>query len=245
MGASAKEYNKIEVKNNMHLDNNDEEVEVIKVDKKDLKPVVATQPKKANKNLIGRLVSGVVGPEGASGIGEYINEEIIKPAIKNAILDTATSGLNVIVDSITSGIQMAIFGEKGRPVNRYGSASRYRGYGNPSGGYNNRTNYTSRYTSQQPEPVTDRTRTVGRSSRHGVDEYVIEDRYDAAEVLTQLTEAADNYNSVSIADYYDLIGVASVYTDNDYGWTMDSIVRATIVTVRGGYVIKFPPVEVI
>jgi hypothetical protein len=78
-----------------------------------------------------------------------------------------------------------------------------------------------------------------------VDEYIIEERYDAARVLTTLTENAEVYGSVSVADYYDLIGVATRYTDNTYGWTMESITQASIVPIRGGYVIKFPPVEVI
>jgi hypothetical protein len=54
------------------------------------------------------------------------------------------------------------------------------------------------------------------------------------------------YDRVSIADYYDLIGVDAQHTDHNYGWTIDSITRAMIVPVRGGgYIIKFPPTEVI
>lgn len=227
----AKKYNEIEAKNNMNITK--EEDITVTTEKKELKQVVSVQPKKVKKGLIGRLVSGVLGPEGAAGIGEYVNEEIVKPAIKN-----------IIVDAVTSGINMIMYGERGgRPGGGYGSG--YRSYGTrPGGGYSSRpTNYTSRYTSQQPEPV-DRRANV-RGSRYVVEEYVIEDRYDAASVLTTLTEHADMYDNVSVADYYDLIGVPSQYTDNQYGWTIDSISRATIIPVRGGYIIKLPPVEVI
>lgn len=221
-----KKYNEVEQTDNMKIK---EEVSEERVEKKTLEKVVSVQPKKVKRGLVGRLVSGVLGPEGAAGIGEYITEEIIKPAVKN-----------LIVDSVTSGINKLMYGDKvGGGYRPYNSGGYQRqSYG---GGYQ-RTNYSSRYTQHNPEPA--QPRTAGRP-RHGVEEYLIEERNDAAHVLVTLTENADMYGHVSVADYYDLIGVASVYTDNQYGWTIDSINRASIVPVRGGYIIKFPPVEVI
>lgn len=223
---SAKKYNNVKPIKNEVI----EEVTEVSVEKKTLEKVVSVQPQKVKRGLINRLISGVMGPEGVSGIGEYVNDEIIKPAIKN-----------IIVDAVTSGINMIMYGERGgRGGNRGGYGS---GYSRQSqgGGYQQRTNYTSRYTQHNPEPAP---REVSRN-RHGVEEYLINDRNDAAHVLVQLTENADIYGNVSVADYYDLIGVASVYTDNQYGWTFDSITRATIVAVRGGFVIRFPQVEVL
>ena len=223
MTKASKKYNEIEVNKNIKVVH--EEVEVDGApEKKDIKKVVTVEPKKVKKGLLNRLVKGIVGPEGLPGIGAYVNDEIVKPAIKN-----------IIVDAVTSGINMVMYGDskptRGGGYNHYARTSHH----------TSRTNYTSRYTSQQPEPSERR----ARPSRYGVEEYIIEDRYDASHVLTSLTENADMYDNVSIADYYDLIGVPSQYTDNQYGWTIDTISRATIVPVRGGYVIKFPPVEVI
>ena len=220
-----KKYNEIEAKDNMKVEGTEEEV-VEKQEKKELTKVVSQPPKKRKRSLLGRLAAGVLGSEGASGIGQYVTEEIVLPAVRN-----------IIYSAIESTARMAIFGDKGGvpPANRNYSGQTRRDY-RPA------TNYTSRYASTQPEP---RERLAPKTSRHGVEEYVIEDRYDAAHVLNSLTEYADRYDSVSVADYYDLIGVPSQYTDNTYGWTLDSISRASIVPVRGGYVIKFPPVEVI
>lgn len=224
----AKKYNEVPVKDNMKLeediDNNSEDFAV--KEKKELKKLVNVQPKKVKRNLLSRLVTGVLGPEGLPSIGSYVNDEIVKPAIKN-----------IIVDAVTSGINMVMYGEKS--PNRGGNNT---SYSRNRTTYRPATNYTSRYANTQSEPTE---RKVARSSRHGVEEYVIEDRFDAAHVLTTLTENADMYDSVSVADYYDLIGVPSQYTDNTYGWTIDSITRASIVPIRGGYIIKFPPVEVI
>lgn len=219
-------YNKVETKNNMDISKGGDEIS--KVERKSLDKVVAGEPKKVKKSLVGRLVTGVLGPEGLPGIGQYVSEEIIVPAIKN-----------IIVDAVTSGINMVMYGDsKGTTPRNYGGAPRYTGYG---ASHRPTVNYTSRYTSQQPEPSQMSTRGV----RQGVEEYIIENREDAAHVLTTLTEQADMYGSVSIADYYDLIGIPSNYTDNNYGWILETIAHSSIRPVRGGHVIKFPPAEVI
>jgi hypothetical protein len=218
-----KKYNEVPVKNNMNVDNNEEEV--APKEKEKLQKIVQAQPTKVKRGLLGRLFTGIVGPDGLPSIGAYVNEEIIKPAVKGIIYDAITSGL-------------------GRALNM--------DYRNPRTGHTqyNRVSTTQgggrRYSNmynQRNEP--EERRQPVRTSRYGVNEYVITDRYDAANVLTSLTEAADRYDNVSVADYYDLIGEPSQYTDNNYGWTIDSIVHATIMPVRGGYIIKFPPVEVL
>jgi hypothetical protein len=222
----AKKYNEIEVKDNMNVerDENNEEV-VEQKEKKQLTKVVQTQPAKVKRSLFGRLVTGIMGPEGLPSIGAYVNEEIVKPAIKN-----------IIYDAITSGLGRALNMDYRQPRSGHTSYNRV-------SSSRQSTNYSNRYNNSRREP--EERRTPVRPSRYGVDEYIIEDRFDASHVLTSLTEAADKYDSVSVADYYDLIGAPSQYTDNTYGWTIDAIVGATILPVRGGYIIKFPPVEVI
>lgn len=220
----AKKYNNVKPVKTVEA----EEVTEVTTEKKTLEKVVAVQPQKVKRNLVSRLFNGVMGPDGVSGIGEYVNDEIIKPAIKN-----------IIVEAVTSGINMIMYGERGgRGTYRGGSGTGHsRNY--QGGGYQ-RTNYTSRYTQHNPAPEP---REVSR--RYGVEEYLINSREDAAHVIVQLTENAEVYGNVSVADYYDLIGVASVYTDNQYGWTYDAIIHSTIAPVRGGYIIKFPQVEVL
>jgi hypothetical protein len=78
-----------------------------------------------------------------------------------------------------------------------------------------------------------------------VDEYIINTKHDAEQVLKSLKEGASKYGSVTVADYYDSIGIASYYTDNDHGWTAETFDKAKVVKWRRGYTIKFPPVEVL
>lgn len=206
----------------MKVDSSEEEV----IDKKERKPleqIIDKKPTKVKRSLFGRLAKGVLGEEGLPSIGAYVAEEIIVPAIKN-----------IVYDSITSGLGRALFKD-----GKHGGHS----YGRRGGSYKPNTNYSSQYRSGRPEPAEPR---VVRSTRNAVEDYKIEDRNDATYILTSLVEHADKYDSVSVADYYDLIGVeAHQFTDNNHGWTYDTITRATILPVRGGYIIKFPPVEVI
>ena len=225
----AKEYNKIEARNNMKIEKETEKTEEKRVP---LQKVVSVEPKKVKKGLLSRLAVGVMGPDGLPGIGTFVAEEIIKPAIKN-----------LIVDSVTSGINKMMYRDGGGPTNRHHGYSPHRGYPQPP----QYTNYANRYNASQssaPQPVQPSESRVP-AVRYGVDDYKLTDRNDASHVLISLTENANNYGTVSVADYYDLIGVASAYTDNNYGWSAEGMARATIMPVAGGYIIKFPQVEVI
>lgn len=231
----SKEYNKVLVKNNMEV-NKPVEVDTVSqsAERPKLQGVVGTAPKKVKKSLLSRLITGLVGPDGASNIGGYVSEEIIKPAIKN-----------IVVDAVTSGINMIMYGDRGIPNRgaRYGSSTTYRPNTNYGTSYNSRP--AERSYGREPVNEPRRANVGSISTRYGVEEYIIDDRYDAAHVLTSLTECADRYGMVSVADYYDLIKAESKFTDNSYGWRHDTISSARIVPHRGGYIIKFPPVEVL
>lgn len=218
-----KDYNKVPVKDNMKVEAEavEQETGTPKEEKPKMKKVVQVQPTKVKKSLFSRFIKGIVGPEGLSGIGTQVNEEIIIPAVKN-----------IIFDAITSGVSRALH------MDYRQARGGHTPYNRPP--VNTRTNYQGRYEQREPEE-----RKVAPRTRYGVEEYRIPDRYDASHVLTTLTENADRYDVTSIADYYELIGVPAQHTDHNYGWTIDSITKATIVPVSGGYIIKFPPVEVI
>lgn len=73
------------------------------------------------------------------------------------------------------------------------------------------------------------------------DDIVLDNRGEAEEVLSRMDELIDMYGLVSVADYYDLVGVTGKYTDNKYGW--NDIQTASVVRVRDGYMIKLPRVS--
>lgn len=76
------------------------------------------------------------------------------------------------------------------------------------------------------------------------DEVVIGSRGEAEDVLSRMDDLIDMYKVVSVADFYDLVGMSCDYTANKYGWS--NIRNAQVVRVRDGWVIKLPrpvPVE--
>ena len=68
------------------------------------------------------------------------------------------------------------------------------------------------------------------------DDIILESRGEAEDVLERMDELIATYQVVSVADFYDLVGVSGNYTDNKYGWT--DIRNASVIRVRDGYMIK-------
>lgn len=75
--------------------------------------------------------------------------------------------------------------------------------------------------------------------------YVFESLRDAVEVLAQLESHAKKVGTVSLADYYDLVGyIKTVYTDYAIGWTLENIQKATVKKYASKRaVIEFPEME--
>jgi hypothetical protein len=49
------------------------------------------------------------------------------------------------------------------------------------------------------------------------------------------------YESASVADLYELVGLSSVHTDNRWGWT--DLTGAGVSRIRGGYLLDLPEPE--
>lgn len=67
---------------------------------------------------------------------------------------------------------------------------------------------------------------------------IFSSRRDAEEVLEAMCTAISDYGKVTVADYYDLAGITSEYTDNKYGWY--DLRGIGIRAVNGGFVIVLP-----
>ena len=177
------------------------------------------------KGVVERLVGGLLGPNGIRAIGSYVGHEIIVPMIKNAF-----------VDSMTTGINMAVFKDQPQPNRRNNP-----GWNNRQHQNTNRVQYDKSYQNNQvnqyQSPNTKRT-------IYAIREAVFPNREEALMVLDNMMNEIDKYGQVSVADYYDWIGIGdSTFADVSYGW--DDLNRARVVSVRGGYAISLPPVGVI
>lgn len=138
-------------------------------------------------------------------------ENIKSYILWDVIIPTAK---NLIEDTI----HMILHGESGRSRGR-STASRvsYRSY------YDDR---------RESNP---RTRTG-----YNYDDVILETKGEAEEVLDRMNELIETYDSASVADLYDLVGISGNYTDNNYGWT--NLRNAESIRVRDGYMLKLPKV---
>lgn len=212
-----KEYNKVEQqKTDIEQQNEKQEESTISTAK-------IAQATPVKKGIFSRVGNALFGTHGLKSITSYVGQEIVVPALKG-----------IIVDGFIAGVTSAVYGDEKsgyQPIG--GGRSNYR---------STNTNYTRYSNRYQSSPSTNvgggYSPNVRASNRIG--EYAIDNREDAVGVLTRLQEIADKYNSVTVADYYEMIGVQTEYTDNNYGWTIEDLVRVNIIRTPSGFVLTLP-----
>lgn len=149
--------------------------------------------------------------EDANNVKSYILMEVIIPAVKKAISDI-----------VTTGIDMILYGEAGRS-RKNGTASKvsYRNY------YERDSDRIRAGSS------------ANRRGGLEYDDILFDTRGDAEAVLDAMNDIICQYGTVSVSDFYDLARVPNDnFTMNRYGWT--NIAGATAVRVRDGYILKLP-----
>jgi hypothetical protein len=78
-------------------------------------------------------------------------------------------------------------------------------------------------------------------AKHNFDEIVLNSRVEAEEVIDRLYDVVSRYESASVADLYELVGLSSTHTDHKWGWT--DIRGAGVQRVRDGYLLDLPSPE--
>ncbi len=196
-----------EYKSNSHKSKEEQWTEAVS-DRK-VKKVVQGSVKSRKKSELQKFADVFI-QEDAQKVKSYIMMDVLMPAVKKAISDI-----------VTNGIDMILYGEAGN-TKKNGSASRI--------------SYQSYY--QKKEEPQNRNYNRTRSG-YDFDDIILDNRGEAEEVLVRMDELIATYGIVSVADFYDLVGITGNYTDNKYGWT--DIRNASVVRVRGdGYMIKLP-----
>lgn len=175
---------------------------------KKVKKVVSGKVK-TKKNEMRRLTDIFIA-EDAGNVKSYIFMDVLVPAIKKAISDI-----------VTDGIDMILYGESKSRKASSGNRVSYRSY------YDDKNN-RSRHSNED-----DRAR-----ERFDYNDIIFPSRGDAEMVREQMVDLIDRYGFVTVADMYDMADLTSPYTSNKYGWT--NIRNADVVRVRDGYVLKLP-----
>ena len=188
----------------------------------------ASPPAKEPEKKVEKVVTGMVKTkpkskmakfadifiaEDVSNVKEYIVNDVLIPAVKKAIDDI-----------VSEGIHMLLYKGDPRAGRRGGGASRI--------------SYDRCSYDQRRDPRDNPSNYNTRKSAYDYDRVIIPTRAEAEQVLSRMDELIDVYNVVSIADFYDLVGITPEFTDNKYGWR--DIRSADIFRERDGYRIRLP-----
>lgn len=182
---------------------------------KDIKKVV-TQAVTVKKKGFGRRLKDSFIEADVRTVISYIVSEKVIPGAKN-----------IILDSIYNGFEKMFFpGENRRP-----------------GGQHSRISYSgiSRSIGGSPLRNAPRLERGPRSARQAREEFVIPSKKEAEEILELMNDVIDNYDVVSLADYYEMVDQPISPVDQKWGWAFLGDVG--ILQVRGGYLIDLPPAE--
>jgi hypothetical protein len=148
----------------------------------------------------------------------YVAFDVLLPAAKD-----------MVVESFTQGIEKLIFGD-----------SRRRGSTHPMAGPTGYVSY-NRYSMAGRNPGPSRAISRQARARHNFDEIVLDDRVEAENVIDNLFELVSRYESATVADLYELVGLSSTHTDHKWGWT--NLHGAGVTRIRGGYLLDLPEPE--
>ena len=188
-------------------------------DGKDLSPVVTGSAVRRKRSLRRQFKETFVAGDARTAI-QYAIFDVLLPAAKDTV-----------VEVVQQGFEKLIFGD-----------SRRRGSTRPQAGPTGYVNY-SRYSSAASRYSSGPERAMSRQarSRHNFDEIVLDQRAQAEEVIDRLFDLVSRYESASVADLYELVGLAATHTDNKWGWT--DLSGAGVSRIRGGYLLDLPEPE--
>lgn len=180
--------------------------------KKKVDKVVSGSVKTKKKSSLSKFADTFIEEDKDTVVG-YLLSEVLIPSFKKMVSDT-----------IKTGIDKMLYGDA--EVSRSNSPASKISY---SKYYNDKSNYSRSSSTAQ---------VANRRDTYEYDNIVLETRGDAEAVLMGMDDIIAKYEIVSVADLYDLVGIAGSYTDYKYGWT--DIRSARIERVRDGYVIRMP-----
>jgi hypothetical protein len=154
-----------------------------------------------------------------------------KTAVRYSIFEIMLpAARDMIIDTFQEGIEKLFRGESRR---RRGSTS-------PQAGATGYVSY-NRYSMGSGPSAPQRSISRQARARHNFDEIVLDQRTEAEEVIDRLFDLVSRYESATVADLYELVGLASTHTDNKWGWT--DLTGAGVSRIRGGYLLDLPEPE--
>lgn len=198
-----------------YLTPNSHKYKAEQADKKRVEKVVQGKATRKSDSGSAKLAKAIFA-EDVNDVKEYLVWDVLLPALKDTISDLFKKGIDAM-----------LFGDS-RPntVKRSGSTSK--------------VSYSS-YYEREKERKNRGYRRYNRRAGHSFDDVIFERRNDAENVLEQLVDITYQYGLCSVADFYELAGIDSEYTDEKWGW--GELSEARVERVRNGYIVNLPKPE--
>ena len=179
-------------------------------DEKRVQKVVKT-PAKTKKNDI-RKFADIFISEDITNVKNYIFMDVLVPAVKKAIYDI-----------VTNGIDMFLYGGSGK---------------NKSSSSGSKVSYRNYYDQKSSGSTYRGSENTRSSNGFEYDDIIFDNRGEAEAVKQQMHDAIGRYGVVTVADLYDMADLTPPYTSQKYGWM--SVSSVEVVRVRDGYMLKLP-----
>ena len=173
---------------------------------------VVKDPAKTKKNEVRKLADIFIS-EDVANVKNYIFMDVLVPAVKKAIYDI-----------VTNGIDMFLYGGTGK--------------GKSSGSPGAKVSYRSYYDQKNSGSGYRGSENVRSNNGFEYDDIEFQHRGEAEAALQQMHDAIARYGIVTVADLYDMAGLTAPYTSQKYGWM--NVNGVNVMRTRDGYVLKLP-----
>lgn len=173
---------------------------------------VVKDPAKTKKNEVRKLADIFIS-EDVANVKNYIFMDVLVPAVKKAIYDIVTNGIDMFLYGGTG---------KGKSSSSPGAKVSYRSY------YDQKSSGSGYRGSEN----------VRSNNGFEYDDIEFQHRGEAEAALQQMHDAIARYGIVTVADLYDMAGLTAPYTSQKYGWM--SVNGVNVMRTRDGYVLKLP-----
>ena len=194
------------------------------------KPVLSDGATASKAGLMNKICSVFFRGRNFEDVGSYVLQDVLIPTIIDGIANSGKAAID------------GVFYGESKP----GSASKY---GNQKTNYNKSSSYGSMTrTSDRTGGIVASggrgdSRYESTRSRRGFEAIKLSSRRDAENVLKYLQDIVDQYDNVSVSEYYEAFddeGISALarYTDVNYGWF--DLSDVDIVHIPGGWVIDLP-----
>lgn len=186
-----------------------------------LDPVIKSRVEVRKKGLGSRFAESFVSGEGAQTVWGHVVFGVVIPTVRDLIVNAGMEALHQTFYGNSAG--------PGRP--------RAGGYNYASGSQAYQQQNYGAYSQPRPDPRSSQERRAGGA--HDPSQVVFPSRVEAQEVLQGMYDALEQYNAVTVADFYDLCDIQPEFTDRQWGW--ESLQGSQVRMIRGNqHVITTP-----